>query len=106
MLIGDLDKRIIIKEPVDVPDGQGGRKNDWVTKYTVWASIKAPRTNTAVVKGAVSSEMTHEITIRKKDDVVAGYKVFHKKHEYDVLHSYEDFYNGTVLQCREIIKRS
>ena len=105
MLIGDLDKRIIIKKPIDVPDGQGGRKNDWTTKYTVWASIKPPTANTAVIQGAVSSEMTHVITVRKISEQLVGYKVFYNEHEYEVFHSYEDFYNGTVMQCREIIKR-
>ncbi len=105
MIIGRLNKRILIKAPTTISDGQGGRKNDWIAKYTVWANIVAPKSNTAVVQGAVSSELTHEITIRKIDEQMTGYKVMYKNHEYDVLHNYENFYNGTVLQCREIVKR-
>ena len=105
MIIGKLNKRITIQAPSDIDDGQGGRNNTWYTKYSVWASIVAPKVSVVVVQGAISSEMTHEITIRKIDEEMTGYKVFYKTHEYKVLHCYENFYNGTVLQCREIIKR-
>ena len=105
MIIGKMNKRIIIQSPTTTPDGQGGRKNDFTTKYTVWASIEPPTATTAVIQGAVSSEMTHAITIRKIDEQMAGYKVLHGAREYEILHSYENMYNGTVLQCREIVKR-
>lgn len=105
MIIGKLNKRVVIKYPATASDGQGGRVTTWTTKYTVWAQINVPRQSVESVQGAVSSELTHEVLIRKIDENMVGYKVYFGSHEYEVLHSYDNLYQGTVLQCREVIKR-
>ena len=96
MLIGKLDKQITILKPIDVPDGQGGRNREWVTAFMPWASIKVPR----------SSDLTYEIVLRRDNQIVPGWRVLHEGKTFNVLHSYDGYDNATVLQVREIQKRS
>ena len=105
MIIGKLNKRIIIKSHTEAADGQGGRTTTWETKYTVWANINVPKASVQSVQGAVSSTLTYEITIRAVSDNLVGCKVFYGSREFDVIHCYGNNFNGTVLQCVEVVKR-
>ena len=106
MLIGKLDKQITILKPIDFPDGQGGRNREWVTAFTPWASIKVPRSSVLNVQGAVSSDLTYEIVLRRENQIVPGWRVLHEGKTFNVLHSYDGYDNATVLQVREIQMRS
>lgn len=105
MIIGKLNKRITIKSHTEAADGQGGRTTTWETKYTVWANINVPKASVQSVQGAVSSTLTYEITIRAVSDNLVGCKVFYGSREFDVIHCYGNNFNGTVLQCVEVVKR-
>lgn len=105
MIIGKLNKRVVIKYPATASDGQGGRTTTWETKYTVWANINVPKASVQSVQGAVSSTLTYEVTIRAVSDNLVGCKVFYGSREFDVSHCYGNNFNGTVLQCVEVVKR-
>lgn len=105
MIIGKLNKRIIIKSHTEASDGQGGRSTTWATKYTVWANINVPKASVQSIQGATSSTLTYAITIREVSDNLVGSKVFYGTREFDVIHCYSNNFNGTVLQCEEVIKR-
>lgn len=105
MIIGKLNKRITIKSHTEAADGQGGRTTTWETKYIVWANINVPKSSVQSVQGAVSSTLTYEITIREVSDNLVGCKVFYSSREFDVIHCYGNNFNGTVLQCVEVVKR-
>lgn len=105
MIVGKLNKRVVIKYPAMASDGQGGRATTWETKYTVWANINVPKASVQSVQGAVASALTYEITIREVSDNLVGCKVFYGNREFNVIHCYSNNFNGTVLQCVEVIKR-
>lgn len=58
------------------------------------------------VQGAVSSDLTYEIVLRRENQIVPGWRVLHEGKTFNVLHSYDGYDNATVLQVREIQKRS
>lgn len=106
MLIGKLDKQITILKPIDVSDGQGGRNREWVTAFKPWASVKVPHGTVANVQGAISSDLTYEIVLRRNNKIVSGWRVLHDGKTFNILHSYDGYDNATILQVREVIKRS
>lgn len=62
--IGTLKKRITIEALQRVSDDQGGWLEQWVKKYTVWASIE-PLSQKEVYQGMqAASPLSHKIIIR------------------------------------------
>lgn len=101
MLIGKLDKQITILKPIDVPDGQGGRNREWVTAFMPWASIKVPRSSVLNVQGAVSSDLTYEIVLRRDNQIVPGWRVLHEGKTFNVLHSYDGMIMPQFYRCEK-----
>lgn len=105
MIIGRLNKKIAILEPINTPDGQGGYETEYALKYSVWGGINISRSSLVNIQGAVSSDLEYDITIRAINKNLAGWRVEYNEKCYEILHSYEDNFHGTVLKCREIVRR-
>ena len=104
MIIGTLNKRISIYGPVDVTDGQGGRKRTWEKIMETWANIAVPKTAQASIQGAVASELTYEVTIRENSTNLVGCQVRNNDNTYEVVHGFTTPFHATKLECR-IVKR-
>lgn len=80
--IGDLRHRLVLEEPQRVDDGAGGADTSWVAVDTIWAGVMTSRGSEGVRSGRVSGSVSHEVTIRYRDDVkpsmrfVLGSQVF------------------------------
>jgi len=100
--------RVILQQPVKIPDGQGGSKSDLQTVATVGAYLRAPRVSTDTEAGAVVSEMTYEIKIQNRPgvpDVRKGWRGIWGNKTFSVEHVYDDAYDQTkVLVCREVVR--
>lgn len=103
---GKLNKRIQVLKPVDVLDGQGGRVREWTVDAVLWGSIKVPRNSALEVQAAMSSELKHEVVLRRKRNIRPGWRISCEGRDYEILHAYDGYDNVTVLQVREVIKRS
>lgn len=104
MNIGRLNKRVELKKHVEIPDGMGGRKKEWVTQTTIWADFKTPKMTNGAETGTTISEMTWEIGIRFYSPIRKGWKVVYDSRIFDVLHTYDYGREKTVLICREVVK--
>lgn len=67
--IGQLNKRIKVQKPVQVPDDRGGVMDDWQTVATVWASIRPKKGMERLKALGIESPTTHEIVVRYRKDI-------------------------------------
>lgn len=73
---GKLDKLITLLRPVAVDDDMGGRGIDeWQEVAKVWAEFIRPRLLVTGVDGGIASVQVQEIKIRRRTDVVPGWRV-------------------------------
>ena len=109
MIIGKMDKRIILQKPNLIPDGAGGFKpatgaNKWVDVATVWAEFKTPKLAVQEVTGAVASVAQREIKIRFNNSAVRGWRAVYGTEILNVDHVYHYGRSETVLVCKEVVK--
>jgi SPP1 family predicted phage head-tail adaptor len=108
MIIGKMDKRIILQKPNLIPDGAGGYKpgtgGKWLDAGTVWAEFKTPKFSTQEVSGAVASVGIREIKIRYRGDVAKGWQVVCGTEILTINHIYHYGRAETVLVCKEVVR--
>lgn len=101
--IGGLRARLVLEEPVRMPDGGGGASESWVEMATVWGRIKARSGGEAVDADRVTGTVTQIITIRYRAGVVpqmrfrSGSRIFHILSVVNV----EDRDRWLVCRCEE-----
>ena len=75
MIIGDLNKRVILQYQTKVADGMGGFTVSWVDAATVWAAIW-PVSATETIQAAMTTmTITHRIRIRYRARLRASWRV-------------------------------
>ncbi|HRD77081.1 MAG TPA: phage head closure protein, partial [Hyphomicrobiaceae bacterium] len=67
-----LRHRLDIQAPVRTPDGGGGATETWSSTATVWAAIRPTGAGEPIVADAHRGEVSHEIWIRFRNDVLPG----------------------------------
>ena len=104
MIIGRMDKRLELFEPVRTPDGKGGFATVMTSRGTVWAEFKKPDLKTEVVAGAIASVLLREVSIRYRADVKKGWQGKCEGRTYSVEHTYDYGKTATMLICKEVVK--
>lgn len=64
--IGALRHRLVIEQPMRVPDGGGGATITWTALATVWGAIEPLRGGESVEAEALASRVSHRIRIRHR----------------------------------------
>lgn len=95
MNIGKLDKKIQLQKYV---------KPNWVTYASPWAEFRNPDVKTAEIAGNLASELTREINIRRRTDVIKGHRILWGSRKFDILHAYdrEEDKNKMAIVCKEV----
>ena len=105
MIIGRMNKRITLQELVKTADGMGGFKSTWTDRGMVWAEFKTPPTlSVKDVEGAVASVAVREIKIRRRKNVIHGWRVVYGAASYVVEHVYDIGLTETMLVCKDVAK--
>jgi SPP1 family predicted phage head-tail adaptor len=66
---GCLRESVIVQQPTDTADGQGGFTTAWSTLATVRAMVKAAGAREALQQAATGAQQMYEVAIRYRDDV-------------------------------------
>lgn len=61
---GEMRHRLLIEEPVEIPDSEGGVVRSFAPLTSIWARIEPLRGRNGVDSDALRSRVTHRITIR------------------------------------------
>lgn len=87
--IGTRRLRVILHEPIEVPDELGGVNRSYQARAELWARLE-PLTATERAEAAQPGEaMTHRLTLRWRGDITgamrftAGARVFDVRGQYD-----------------------
>lgn len=105
MIIGRMDKRVILRRPIKADDGQGGKiKTDDPQGITVWAEFRKPSLQVVAVNGDVVSVMTREISIRYRPDVSRGWKLEYKNKVFEILGTYQPDKETTIMICKDVTR--
>lgn len=73
--IGKMRYRVKIESATDTTDAGGGRARVYNTLATVYANIKPIKGTETFRQGKVSSDTTHEVTLRYRSDLSTKYRI-------------------------------
>jgi SPP1 family predicted phage head-tail adaptor len=101
--IGDLNKRIILQEPVSVADGMSGFTITWTQVAAVWAAvwpISANETKDAMQTGMT---ITHRIRIRYRAGIKASWRISWDDRYFNIVSIIDPSSEHAVLDimCKE-----
>lgn len=63
---GQLKTRLVLQQPVETPDDQGGTVRTWTTFATVWAQVVPVSARPGVEAGADGATQRYRITLRSQ----------------------------------------
>lgn len=110
MMVEKKKFKITLQKPDLINDGSGGRKpkpggDGWATVTQVWANIKTSQKASLLNKtGTIVSDVTANIYIWTRTDIVDGWRIRYKEKIYKVNHTYDLNDLEMVLICREDTK--
>lgn len=61
---GALNQRVTFQRPLTLKDDHGAVSQSWSDLMIVWAEVKPLSGREAAIAGRLSSELTHQITVR------------------------------------------
>jgi len=71
-MIGNLNQRCAIQQPVRTPDGTGGATESWSTLALVWAKLEPVSASSAFGPDAREAKARHRIVIRRLASAAPG----------------------------------
>jgi SPP1 family predicted phage head-tail adaptor len=74
MTPGELNRRLMLEEPVESADGAGGVTRSYRPAMTLWASVEPVSARNAVVADAPGATVTHRIMIRRRGAVTTRHR--------------------------------
>lgn len=74
-VIGAMRARVRLERPTRTGDDLGGASIAWADEGDVWAAIEAGAAAAAVAFDAAVSISAYRITINRRDDVRAGWRI-------------------------------
>ncbi|MBI3433533.1 MAG: phage head closure protein [Proteobacteria bacterium] len=72
---GQLNRRLILEEPLETPDGAGGVARAYGALTTLWAQVTPLAARGEFAADAFGASITHRITIRARDDVTTRHRL-------------------------------
>lgn len=103
-VIGKMNKKITLQQPVNIPDGRGGYKKTYETVTSVWAEFLTPNVSTEEANGTIISEVMRKVSIWRRNDVKKGWRVLWGNRILSIEHTYEYGDALTTLVCKEVVK--
>jgi len=85
MTPGELNRRLVLEEPVESADGAGGVTRGYRSAMTLWASVEPVSARNAVVADAGGATVTHRIVIRRRGAVTTQHRFVEGTTVYRIL---------------------
>ncbi|MCM2395238.1 phage head closure protein [Rhizobium sp. S95] len=97
---GRLSARLLLERPVPVSDGQGGAAETFEVVASVWALVTPLAAKVEERAGAETVEITHEIWVRRRGDLVSGMRFVKGNRHFTVESVRDPDESGRYLACR------
>ena len=72
---GQLRTQMVLEDPVETADGQGGFAVTWSERATLWAMVEPSGSRAALFADRAAVLSTHRIWLRHRDDVRPGQRL-------------------------------
>ncbi len=99
--IGAARARVTLEEPVRIADEIGGAAILWTARGEVWATIEARGAGEAVAFDTALSTASYAVTIHRRDDVRAGWRVAWGERRLRIVGVSDEGAPRIVLRCEE-----
>ncbi|HVY20472.1 MAG TPA: phage head closure protein [Bauldia sp.] len=86
---GWLRHRVTVESAAGVADGAGGETVTWDTLATLWAHLAPVSDGEKIVAGHLSGVVTHEVTLRWRDDIAGGMRIAYRGRTFRILAVYD-----------------
>ena len=83
--IGGLNRRLVLQEPVENADDEGGVTRSYQTVTTLWAQVRPLGAGTDVAAGSLGAALRTAIVVRARDDVTTRHRFVDGAHVYRVI---------------------
>ena len=98
--IADLDRRLVLEAPRDVPDDIGGVVRTWEFVDVVWARVYSLSGARRFEGEREESATTHAITIRWRPDITGAMRLRDGTRIYAILAAADGDDRRRTLNCR------
>jgi SPP1 family predicted phage head-tail adaptor len=104
VLVGELDRRLILERSADAPDGHGGVSRGWVLVAYVWARMEPVAAAAAHDAERPESVTDWRIVIRWRPDISAGlrFRVGSRFLRIDAVSDADSRRRLLVCRCRQV----
>lgn len=72
---GQLRTQMVLEDPVETPDGQGGFSVTWTERAIVWAALEPAGGRAELFADRAAVLSTHRIWLRHREDVRPGQRL-------------------------------
>jgi SPP1 family predicted phage head-tail adaptor len=72
---GELNRRLVLEEPVESADGAGGVTRSYAAVTTLWAAVRPAAARGNVVADAAGATVTHRIVLRARTDLTTRHRL-------------------------------
>ncbi len=72
---GQLRTQMVLEDPVETPDGQGGFAVTWTEQAVVWAALEPAGGRAELYADRTAVLSTHRIWLRHREDVRPGQRL-------------------------------
>jgi SPP1 family predicted phage head-tail adaptor len=83
--IGDLNRRLVLQEPVEATDGEGGVTRSYQAVTTLWAHVLPLTAGAEIAAASLGAALRYRITLRARDDVTTRHRFVDGTHVYRVI---------------------
>lgn len=94
-----LNHRLTLQRPVQTADGQGGLDTDWWEVDVVWGAVRPTQASRSQRAQQMVETVTHEITVRFRDDVESGWRFLLANREFAIRAVFDPDESGRFLRC-------
>jgi len=97
--IGNLDRRLMLQEPVRTADDAGGASIAWSLVAEVWAAVRPGGGGEALEGDALRGRTTHEVWLRHRNDVRPDMRFLFGARAFDIRSVVEVGGRQRFLKC-------
>lgn len=72
---GAFTARLVLEQPVETPDGQGGVERTFSALATLWARIEPSVAKADEAAGTLPVTVTHRIWMRRRENLAGGMRL-------------------------------
>lgn len=87
---GELNRRLVLEEPVETVDGSGGVALTYAASVTLWAKVEPVSARNSVVADAPGTTVTHRITVRSGPNITTRHRFTEDTRVYRIADLRED----------------